>query len=476
MNPDALKLMENSAVKRIVEAAILAAGQPLSLLQLHGLFAENEPVASEAVGQALEELRADYADRGVELVEVASGFRFQVRTDVHPFVARLWTERQTKYSRALLETLSLIAYRQPITRAEIEQIRGVAVSSNIIRTLEEREWIRVVGHRDVPGKPALFGTTRQFLDDLGLESLDRLPVLLPTAHSALRPALERWFEGHQLQPRAVRRGQRHRRPRRLGQHELGLQRLHRRPHDARPRSPARAGRHVRAGAALQQPGEPAAIAGRRLVRPIARRGAGGQRGHKRQAAGEGQARAKATALARWRDRETKVAPRACRSRGSHGFRGSRGLKLGGRLTRGRKALAAIHQKDSCTTDDQGLRDHCRFQRRRWPIGLGRHLPPRGAPKPPWSCGGGPPNWPPGGGPPNWPPGGPPKPWSCGGPPNWPPGGWAPKPPPGGAPWGGGKAAGPWPSGAPGGGLKAGMASMAMVPPSGLTPPPWPGGE
>lgn len=171
------ELMENNTVKRIVEAAILAAGQPLSLLQLHGLFAENEPVASEAVGQALEELRADYADRGVELVEVASGFRFQVRTDVHPFVARLWTERQTKYSRALLETLSLIAYRQPITRAEIEQIRGVAVSSNIIRTLEEREWIRVVGHRDVPGKPALFGTTRQFLDYFNLKSLDQLPPL-----------------------------------------------------------------------------------------------------------------------------------------------------------------------------------------------------------------------------------------------------------------------------------------------------------
>lgn len=169
--------MENSAVKRIVEAAILAAGQPLSLLQLHGLFAENEPVASEAVGQALEELRADYADRGVELVEVASGFRFQVRTDVHPFVARLWTERQTKYSRALLETLSLIAYRQPITRAEIEQIRGVAVSTNIIKTMEEREWIRVLGHRDVPGKPAIFGTTKHFLDYFNLKSLDELPPL-----------------------------------------------------------------------------------------------------------------------------------------------------------------------------------------------------------------------------------------------------------------------------------------------------------
>lgn len=169
--------MENSAVKRIVEAAILAAGQPLSLLQLHGLFAENEPVASEAVGQALEELRVDYADRGVELVEVASGFRFQVRTDVHPFVARLWTERQTKYSRALLETLSLIAYRQPITRAEIEAVRGVAVNPNITRTLMERNWVRVVGTRDLPGRPELLGTTREFLDYFGLKSIDELPPL-----------------------------------------------------------------------------------------------------------------------------------------------------------------------------------------------------------------------------------------------------------------------------------------------------------
>jgi segregation and condensation protein B len=188
MNPE---LMENAIVKKIVEAAILAAGQPLSLLQLHGLFLENEPVGSEAVAQAIEELRGDYADRGVELVEVASGFRFQVRSDVHPFVARLWTERQTKYSRALLETLSLVAYRQPITRAEIEQIRGVAVSSNMVRTLEEREWIRVVGHRDVPGKPALFGTTRQFLDYFNLKSLDQLPPLAEIRDiEELEPQLE----------------------------------------------------------------------------------------------------------------------------------------------------------------------------------------------------------------------------------------------------------------------------------------------
>jgi segregation and condensation protein B len=169
--------MEPQLVKRIVEAALLAAGQPMGLAQLTALFAEGEPAAADAVAQAITELKADCAERGVELVEVASGFRFQVRQDVHPHVARLWTERQTRYSRALLETLALIAYRQPITRAEIEQIRGVVVSASIIRTLEEREWVRVVGHRDVPGRPALFGTTRQFLDYFNLKSLDELPPL-----------------------------------------------------------------------------------------------------------------------------------------------------------------------------------------------------------------------------------------------------------------------------------------------------------
>ena len=130
-----------------------------------------------ALEQAIEELRTACADRGVELVEVASGFRYQVKADVHAWVARLWTERKTKYTRATLETLALIAYRQPITRGEIEQVRGVAVSSNIIQALEEREWIRVVGHRDVPGKPALYGTTRGFLDYFGLKRLDELPPL-----------------------------------------------------------------------------------------------------------------------------------------------------------------------------------------------------------------------------------------------------------------------------------------------------------
>ncbi|HEY5805420.1 MAG TPA: SMC-Scp complex subunit ScpB [Lysobacter sp.] len=169
--------MDQQLVIRIVEAALLGSSQPLTLAQLQGLFPEDQPAPADSIGQALEALRANDDNRGVELVEVASGFRFQVKADVHPWVARLWTERQTRYTRATLETLALIAYRQPITRGEIEQVRGVAVSSNIIKALEEREWIRVVGHRDVPGKPALFGTTRGFLDYFGLKRLDELPPL-----------------------------------------------------------------------------------------------------------------------------------------------------------------------------------------------------------------------------------------------------------------------------------------------------------
>lgn len=169
--------MDQHLITRIVEAALLAAHQPLTLAQLHGLFPEEQPAPPGSVEQALEQLREACADRGVDLVEVASGFRYQVKEDVHPWVARLWTERKTKYTRATLETLALIAYRQPITRGEIEQVRGVAVSSNTIQALEEREWIRVVGHRDVPGRPALFGTTRVFLDYFGLKRLEDLPPL-----------------------------------------------------------------------------------------------------------------------------------------------------------------------------------------------------------------------------------------------------------------------------------------------------------
>ena len=169
--------MDQTLITRIVEAALLAANQPLTLAQLRGLFTLDEPAPDGSLEQALEDLRAQCADRGIELAETASGYRFQVQADVHAWVARLWTERQTKYTRATLETLTIIAYRQPITRGEIEQVRGVAVSSNIIKALEEREWIRSVGHRDVPGRPELLGTTRTFLDYFGLRSLDELPPL-----------------------------------------------------------------------------------------------------------------------------------------------------------------------------------------------------------------------------------------------------------------------------------------------------------
>jgi len=169
--------MQIEQLKPIIEAALLAASQPLTVAQLGELFVEEDEVDREAIARVLEALAEDCAGRGIELKEVASGFRYQVRQDVHPWVSRMWTEKPSRYSRALLETLALIAYRQPITRPEIEQIRGVVVSSNIIKTLEEREWIRVVGHRDVPGRPALFGTTRAFLDYFNLKSLDELPPL-----------------------------------------------------------------------------------------------------------------------------------------------------------------------------------------------------------------------------------------------------------------------------------------------------------
>lgn len=169
--------MQIEQLKPIIEAALLAASQPLTVAQLGELFVEDDEVDRAQLAMALEQLAEDCQGRGVELKEVASGFRYQIRQDVHPWVSRMWTEKPSRYSRALLETLALIAYRQPITRPEIEQIRGVVVSSNIVKTLEEREWVRVVGHRDVPGKPALYGTTRAFLDYFNLKSLDELPPL-----------------------------------------------------------------------------------------------------------------------------------------------------------------------------------------------------------------------------------------------------------------------------------------------------------
>jgi segregation and condensation protein B len=169
--------MNHQYVKNVVEAALLAAGRPLTLEELMSVFDERDGSIADEVKGALAALKQEYETRGLELLEVASGFRVQIRAAVAPPVARLWQERPAKYSRALLETLALIAYRQPITRGEIEQIRGVAVNPNIIKTLHERNWIRVVGHRDVPGKPELLGTTREFLDYFSLKKLDDLPTL-----------------------------------------------------------------------------------------------------------------------------------------------------------------------------------------------------------------------------------------------------------------------------------------------------------
>ncbi|MGE0371419.1 MAG: SMC-Scp complex subunit ScpB [Gammaproteobacteria bacterium] len=164
-------------IKDIIEAALLCADQPLNLERLAGLFDEDARPAPEEIRTALDELAREWGDRTLELKEVSSGFRLQVRQRFAPWVGRLAEERAPRYSRALLETLALIVYRQPITRAGIEEIRGVSVSTHIIRTLMEREWIRVVGYRDVPGKPALYGTTRKFLDYFNIQSLSDLPAL-----------------------------------------------------------------------------------------------------------------------------------------------------------------------------------------------------------------------------------------------------------------------------------------------------------
>jgi segregation and condensation protein B len=168
---------KSPGLKHIVEAALLVAGKPLGLDALLGLFDELERPERGELRAAIEELRDDFGDRGIELKETASGYRIQVRGNVSERVSRLFEERPQRYSRALLETLALIAYRQPLTRGEIEDVRGVSVSSNIMKTLQERGWVRIVGHRDVPGRPALYATTRDFLDYFGLKSLDELPTL-----------------------------------------------------------------------------------------------------------------------------------------------------------------------------------------------------------------------------------------------------------------------------------------------------------
>ena len=169
--------MNPNQLKNILEAALLAAEQALSIDRLLSLFVDSEQPSRDEIREALASLAEDYKDRGIELKEVSSGFRLQVRQDVALWVSRLWEERPSRYSRALLETLVLVAYKQPVTRGDIEDIRGVSVSSHIIKTLQEREWVRVLGHREVPGRPALYGTTKQFLDYFNLKSLEDLPPL-----------------------------------------------------------------------------------------------------------------------------------------------------------------------------------------------------------------------------------------------------------------------------------------------------------
>ncbi len=169
--------MEATEIKHFIEAALLAAGRPLNIDQLKGLFDQRMAPEKAEIRKAIETLNIEYEDRGIVISEVASGFRMQVKAAMADRLQKLWEERPPRYSRALFETLALIAYRQPITRGDIEDIRGVSVSSNIVRQLLERDWVRVVGHRDVPGRPAMFGTTKGFLDYFGLKKLDDLPPL-----------------------------------------------------------------------------------------------------------------------------------------------------------------------------------------------------------------------------------------------------------------------------------------------------------
>ncbi len=180
-------MMENSsdnisnikALKRIFEAAILVAEEPLTAEKLSQLFPEEERPTIKEIRRVIEDLSKDYEGRGIELKEVASGYRFQVQSDLSPWIQQMWREKPPRYSRAFLETLALIAYKQPVTRGEIEDIRGVAVNINALKTMQDRNWIKVIGHKDVPGKPAIYGTTKEFLDYFNLKSLAELPELMP---------------------------------------------------------------------------------------------------------------------------------------------------------------------------------------------------------------------------------------------------------------------------------------------------------
>jgi segregation and condensation protein B len=183
--------MDEAQIQRIIEAALLASDGPLTVANLTRLFGPgelDEENASKQVREALKALQEDSADRGVELKRVASGYRYQVRQELSEWVSRLWDEKPPRYTRALLETLALVAYKQPVTRGDIEQVRGVSVSQNIMRTLVERDWIRVVGQREVPGRPSLYGTTKTFLDYFNLQTLTELPPLAEI-RALIEPAL-----------------------------------------------------------------------------------------------------------------------------------------------------------------------------------------------------------------------------------------------------------------------------------------------
>jgi segregation and condensation protein B len=204
--------MDENEIKHVVEAALLAAGRPLTLDRLVELFAARGSGPDRTtIKRIVDTLAAEYQSRGIELKEVATGYRIQVKRSMSDWLQPLWEERAPRYTRALLETLALIAYRQPITRAEIEEVRGVVVSTNIVRTLLERNWVRVVGHRDVPGKPAMFGTTKDFLDYFGLKKLEELPTLadikdgLPelSPQSDLVDTLEAELEANEAAAQAV---------------------------------------------------------------------------------------------------------------------------------------------------------------------------------------------------------------------------------------------------------------------------------
>ena len=196
--------MNADLIKRIIEGALLAAGKPMDIAKIESLFEEEQCPPRDQIRAALEEIEEDCRGRGFELAQTASGYRFQVRQDLAEWVNRLWTEKPKRYSRAMLETLALIAYRQPLTRGDIEQVRGVAVSSDIIRTLQERDWVRVVGYRDVPGKPALYATTKNFLDYFNLKNLEQLPALSEIKDFAeLDPELELALSGKPEAPVAA---------------------------------------------------------------------------------------------------------------------------------------------------------------------------------------------------------------------------------------------------------------------------------